>query len=62
MYTKRAGVVASCLLHSNQYARQYYGEHYNRDIQVQITKFQPSKYIPAIWYSVQIAITHNYIL
>ena len=30
----KAGVVATSLLHGNQYMRQYYSEHYNRDVQV----------------------------
>ena len=43
--TVKDGVVASQLLHHDQYVRQYYSEHYNRGVQVdnlknQITKFK----------------------
>ena len=31
-YTENAGVVASWLLHHDQYMRQYYSECYNRDM------------------------------
>ena len=34
-YIEKAGIVARWLLHRNQYMRQYYSEHYIRDIQVQ---------------------------
>ena len=34
IYTGKAEVVASWLLHCNQYVRQFYSERYNRDVQV----------------------------
>ena len=34
-YTKKAGVVASWLLHCYQYVMQHYSERYDRVIQVQ---------------------------
>ena len=40
-YIKKAGVAAICiaawLLHCNRYVRQYYSEHFNRDVLVTIT-------------------------
>ena len=33
-YIEKASIVARWLLHRNQYMRQYYGDHYIRDIQV----------------------------
>ena len=33
-YIEKASIVARRLLHHNQYMRQYYSEHYIKDIQV----------------------------
>ena len=35
---KNAGLVASWMLHSNQYVRQYYSEHCNRDVYIITSK------------------------
>ena len=37
-YNEKAGMVASWLLHHDQYVKQYYREHYNRDVQVVTNK------------------------
>ena len=34
----KAGLIVSWLLHRDRYMRQYYGEHYNRDVQVHKVK------------------------
>ena len=34
----KAGLIVSWLLHRDRYMRQYYGEHYNTDVQVHNVK------------------------
>ena len=41
----KAGLIVSWLLHRNRYMRQYYGEHYNRDVQVHNVKNHENFYL-----------------